>query len=214
MQTKWLNLVLNSIVGLGIFVLVALPLAFILPGVPEIWYRLDASAVEKEQEYLLQDLGQTEQDFVEAGDDLVIKDRPPVDPSLPRENRIKIRSIGVDGMILEGKNPEYALSKGIWRTNNLGTPDDTLPTVLASHRYGNPNWSTAFRDEEIFYNLDKVSVGDKIEVIWQQRLYRYEVKATDVNVSIEQKYTGSDLIVYTCNYWNSPQRIFVYGERI
>lgn len=196
--------------------MVAMPLAFILPGIPEIWYELDASAVNKEVEQLVQDLGQQQQDFIDTKTNvpLVAVNRPSIDPTLPTDNRVRIPSIGVDGKIYEGTNAEKTLARGIWRTNNWGTPEESIPTILASHRYGNPRWSKDFRDREIFYNLDKVNVGDTVEVVWGQRLYRYKIYATDVFTRIRDEYTDADLIIYTCNYWNSPKRIFAFAKRI
>jgi LPXTG-site transpeptidase (sortase) family protein len=201
---------LNIIIVSGIFLLIALPMALILPGIPEIWYQVDASAVDKEVESIMADLGSTPQQLAAQPKEFVVSTKPKFDPSLPKENRVRIRAVGVDGQIYEGSDGEKVLAKGIWRVNNYGTPDndDLVPTILASHRYGNPRWSNEFRDKEIFYNLDKVKAGDEVEVVWNQRLYRYKVTLMEVGRQVRQH--EFDLMLYTCNYWNSPDRIFVY----
>lgn len=203
---------INGIIFVGIAVLLLLPLSIVLPGVPDIWYRVDAKAPEAEIDQLIatsQDLQRVTTEIINSSK-LVL---PPFDSSLPTENRVLINSIGVNGLIREGSDAKKTLAQGIWRHNQFGTPLNTAsPMILASHRYGNARWSKEFRDREIFYNLDKVKAGDTVEIIWQQRLYKYKVMATEVNKSVSN--LDFDVLLYTCNYWNSPLRIFVYLERV
>lgn len=213
MKKAFYNTILNFVILIGVTLMVLLPAAFILPGVPSIWYQIDPGAVDQELEYLLQDLGATPSQVL-ANSELQTVNRPDLDPDLPTQNTVSIPSIGVNGKIIENSNAEQGMAQGIWRTNYFGTPDSVLPTVLVSHRYGPASWPTEFRNQQIFYNLDQVSVGDQIEIIWNQRKYRYEVKQTEVDQELSYEHTSNDLILYTCNYWNSPLRIFVYASRI
>jgi LPXTG-site transpeptidase (sortase) family protein len=212
MARKILIFILNIIIGLGILGLLVLPLALILPGVPEIWYQIDSTAVDKEVTSLVADLGARPIDLASNKQYVAVK-RPAFDASLPKQNRVRIPSIGVDGLVHEGANGMQVLAKGIWRSYDFGTPEsDTLPTIFASHRYGNPRWSKDFRDKEIFFNLDKVKVGDTVEVVWNQRLYKYEV--VKVETSRQVNSLDFQVMIYTCNYWNSPDRIFVYLKQL
>lgn len=137
---------------------------------------------------------------------------PDVDPSLPVENGLIIKKIGVRGEIHEGDNWQEILKTGIWRVPNFGTPEDTSkPIILAAHRWGYLDWSVAFRRLNSFYNLPQVKVGDQIELVWGQRPFNYEVTAISSGTEITD-YT-SDLILYTCQLWNSPLRFFVYAKR-
>lgn len=138
---------------------------------------------------------------------------PPVDPSLPSKNGLIINSIGVKGEINEGEDWEKILKKGIWRVPNFGSPsaDDHKPIIIAAHRWGYLEWSAQFRKLNSFYNLPKLNEGDKIELIWDQRKYIYEVTTTTTDTEITDY--DYDLILYTCQLWNSPVRFFVFATR-
>lgn len=137
---------------------------------------------------------------------------PDLDPSLPKENGLIIDKIGVKGEIREGSDWENILKKGIWRVPDFGTPESTSrPLILAAHRWGYLDWSAAFRQLNSFYNLPKLAVDDTVEVIWNQRPYKYQVYATSTDTKITDY--SADLILYTCQMWNSPERFFVYANR-
>src|SRR5688500_17549723 len=104
MNRRILLVVLNIIICSGILILIALPLGLILPGIPEIWYEVDASAVDKEVTSIVADLGTTPEKLAASPKEFVVSNKPKLDPSLPKENRVRIRSIGVDGFIHEGSN--------------------------------------------------------------------------------------------------------------
>lgn len=145
---------------------------------------------------------------------------PDVDPSLPAENGLIIDKIGVRGEIHEGENWEKILKTGIWRVPSFGTPSDScnlssdncLPTILAAHRWGYLEWTASFRKLNSFYNLPQLKVGDTIKVIWDQRAFEYQVYATETGTEITDY--DADLILYTCQLWNSPVRFFVYASRV
>jgi len=144
---------------------------------------------------------------------------PPLDPSLPTQNGLLIDKIGVKGEIHEGEDWEKILKTGIWRVPNFATPSTIhdlpstkpLPIILAAHRWGYLEWSASFRKLNSFYNLPKLQEGDKIELIWEQRKYKYTVKAVSTGTEITDY--SHDLILYTCQLWNSPVRFFVYASR-
>lgn len=144
---------------------------------------------------------------------------PPLNPSLPTQNGLLIDKIGVKGEIHEGEDWEKILKTGIWRVPNFATPSTIhdlpstkpLPIILAAHRWGYLEWSASFRKLNSFYNLPKLVEGDKIELIWEQRKYKYVVKAVSTGTEITDY--SHDLILYTCQLWNSPVRFFVYASR-
>lgn len=137
---------------------------------------------------------------------------PEVDPKLPEENGLLIDSIGVRGEIHEGDNWEELLKEGIWRVPNFGNPEESnQPIILAAHRWGYLDWSSSFRKLNSFYNLPKLKKGDSIKIIWNQREYEYKVYATETGTSITEY--KANLILYTCQLWNSPVRFFVYANR-
>ncbi len=140
---------------------------------------------------------------------------PDFDPSLPEENGLIIEEIGVRGEIHEGDNWEEILKQGIWRVPNFSTPDvktENKPVILAAHRWGYLQWSSSFRKLNSFLNLPQLGIDDEIEIIWNQRKYVYKIYSTETGTEITDY--SSDLILYTCQMWNSPVRFFVYANKI
>jgi len=138
---------------------------------------------------------------------------PPVDPSLPEENGLIIEKVAIRGEIHEGEDFEEILKNGIWHTPNFGTPEDnTLPIILAAHRWGYLSWSNTFRKTNSFYNLPKMTINDQLTIIWNQREYTYQIYAEELNTKITDY--QANLILYTCQLWNSPQRIIKYAKRV
>ncbi|HAI22434.1 TPA: hypothetical protein DCP77_01205 [Candidatus Collierbacteria bacterium] len=143
----------------------------------------------------------------------VIPPLPDIDPSLPKENGLLIDKIGVKGEIHEGSDWEEILKQGVWRVPDFGTPEDnSRPVILAAHRWGYLNWSAAFRKLNSFYSLPDLVAGDTIKIIWNQRQYEYKIYSVSSGTKITDYST--DLILYTCQLWNSPVRFFVYANRI
>lgn len=141
---------------------------------------------------------------------------PLLDLSLPTKNGLIIEAIGVKGELQEGEEWENLLKKGIWRVPSFATPEtQTLsspkPIILAAHRWGYLEWSSSFRKLNSFYSLPKLKEGDKIELIWNQRKYEYAVSSTSTGTEITNY--SHNLILYTCQLWNSPVRFFVYATR-
>lgn len=140
---------------------------------------------------------------------------PAFNPALPKDNHLKIAAIGVNTSISEATNDNYesALKEGVWRVSDFGQPNiDGAPMILAAHRYGYLAWTNTFRRKSSFYNLPKVKVGDTITVDWQQREYLYGVYKTENGEEITDY--SADLILYTCESLNGPERIFVYAKLI
>jgi len=137
---------------------------------------------------------------------------PDVDPSLPVENGLIIEKIGVRGSIHEGEDWEKILKEGIWRVPGFGTPlDNSQPIILAAHRWGYLEWSNSFRKLNSFYNLTQLKVGDTVSIVWDQRQFEYKIYSTETGTQITDY--KANLILYTCQLWNSPVRFFVYADR-
>ncbi|HBC44657.1 TPA: hypothetical protein DCZ81_00620 [Candidatus Collierbacteria bacterium] len=146
---------------------------------------------------------------------------PSVDPSLPAENGLIIDEIGVRGEIHESEDVQTVLKQGIWRVPNFSSPSDNCqlspencgrPIILAAHRWGYLEWTPAFRKLNSFYNLPRLKVGDTIKIIWEQRQFEYKIYSTETGTRITDY--SANLILYTCQLWNSPVRFFVYANRI
>ncbi len=139
---------------------------------------------------------------------------PKIDLTLPKGHILQINKIGVNTQILESKNPQEALRKGVLRINNFATPLTArpgLPTILAAHRFGYITWTPEYRRKNSFANLNQLSEGDTIIIIWNQRKFVYKIYKIEINSKITDY--NADLILYTCIAFNSPQRLFVYAVR-
>lgn len=140
---------------------------------------------------------------------------PQKDPLLPTQSQVTIPKIKVETKILEEslENYELALKQGVWRVPNFGDPlTREKPIILVAHRFGYLNWDQAYREKNSFFNLPQVSAGDKIEIIWDQRKFVYEVYDTEEGTDITQY--DADLILYTCKFLKSDIRIFTYARLI
>ncbi len=138
---------------------------------------------------------------------------PAYDPDLPTENTLVISSIKLETPVHEAEESlfEDALRKGVWRVTNFGTPyDRSRPTILVAHRFGYLNWSIAYRLKNSFYNLPKTKVGDRVEIIWNQRKYVYEIYKEEEGYAINDY--GASLVLYTCKDMTSEVKVFRYAK--
>jgi sortase A len=111
------------------------------------------------------------------------------------KNYLVIPKIGLVKEIFEG-NEESILDKGVWIRPVSEHPFRSGNTVLAGHRYTN-----AF-DENVFYDLDKISKGDVIWAKWADSERKYVVSEVKIvsaeTVEIESQTSEEILTVYTC----------------
>lgn len=199
--------------GLAVTLWLGAFLTFSVPVIPGLWYRIMPGTSSALAQVLQRPVVSFEEVLIEEGE--IEPYQPPFDESLPSENRLIIESIGVDTEIREAPYEEYesALKLGPWRVPDLGDPyDRRLPTIVAAHRFGYLAWTNQFRRENSFYNLPKLEEGDKVQIIWQNRKYEYEIYAADEGTEISD-YTA-DLILYTCRFLESDIRIFRYARLV
>lgn len=179
---------------------------------PQIWYSVSDTATETEAATIqeqLTEIEEYEQEETKEPETTL----PPLDTSLPKENILRIASIGVDSEISQEQNADKGLEEGIWIVPDFGTPEiNDLPIIIAAHRFGYVYWSSDFREKSSFYNLPKLKVGDRVQIIWGQRSYEYEVYKAEDNTQITDY--EADLILYTCRMYNSPVRVFRYLKRV
>ena len=200
--------------------LLALLLAF-LPSWPHIYYRLSPQTSEA----LAQTISTTMEPAKDGSEPVPEQSEEqlfgtpsgpqlatsPLNLSLPTEPGLIIESIGVRGKIHPGENWQEILKQGIWQVPNFGTPEDnSQPIILAAHRWGYLNWTNQFRYLNSFYNLPKLKIGDQVKINYNQRQYTYEITSQEVGEQITDY--SADLILYTCQLWNSPIRIIKYAK--
>jgi len=140
---------------------------------------------------------------------------PEKDLSLPLTNSIIIQKIKVQTEIIEqpAEKFEDALRLGVWRTPDFGTPlERNKPMILVAHRFGYLSWDQAYREKNSFYNLPKLDIGDQVEIIWDQRKFKYEIYQIEEGENVS--HYNADLILYTCRFLESDIRIFRHAKLI
>ncbi len=125
--------------------------------------------------------------------------------------KILINSIEVEGNIYEGLD-SHTMNKGFWHFPSSNLPGQKGNTVIIGHRYAKlpPNKDT-------FFNLDKVKVGDRIEVIQSDSQFTYIVTDTKIveknDTSVLQDYSDYRITLITCSpLWTSQQRLVIVGK--
>jgi sortase A len=130
----------------------------------------------------------------------------------PQDNRIVIPSIGINEPILEGSGIWTISDGGTWRRPNTANPTDESNTVIVGHRFYGSEVST-------FYHLDKVEIGQRLALYWDQQEIVYEVtdkKIVDpTQVEIEAPTPEKQLTIYTCDpVWTAVNRLVIVAKPI
>ncbi len=92
-------------------------------------------------------------------------------------NYLKVSSVKIKGGMVQDSvsNGESAMMKGFWLYPNGNTPENDGTTLFFGHRYLHMPPRT-----DTFYNLDKIKIGDNIEIAWNGIIYHYQVIDTKV----------------------------------
>ncbi len=211
-QKKIINSILNIYTVMGISIIIIATILILSPLYPYVLFSVNNQALAQEQqnvETLVENIDNTKQENIQTPSTTL----PPIDSSLTKMNTLLIPSIGVVGKIHENTNSTKGLENGVWRVGEWGDPiKNSNPIILASHRYGYLTWSNKYRKENSFLNLPKTKVGDRVEIIWQQRRFVYEIYKTQENTKITDY--NADLIIYTCKTLNSDIRVFRYAKLV
>ncbi len=125
--------------------------------------------------------------------------------------RISIVDINVEGAIYQGES-SLTMDKGFWHFPISKFPGEKGNVVIIGHRFLNLPPAT-----DTFYNLDKIKIGDHIDITHSEGEYTYivvetkEVESNDMSI-IEQ---GDDykLTLVTCTpLWTSEKRLVVIAK--
>lgn len=144
--------------------------------------------------------------YVEA-----VKDPTKTTGDIPQDNRLVIPQLFIDAPIQEGKTIAAA-AKGPWHKPQSSTPDAGGNMVIAGHRF-------TYRNQSVFYHLDKLAPGDRLAIYWQGTAYHYIVTTTKVvkatETSIEAPTGDNRLTLYTCTpLWSAKDRLVVTAKRV
>lgn len=135
----------------------------------------------------------------------------PAPAPIPQDNRLVIPKITLDQAVLQGSSA-YTVNRGVWARPQASTPPDGGNTVLVGHRY-------TYSGPAVFYNLDKLAVGDKIIMYWQGQEYDYAVSSTKVveatDLAVESPTAAPRLTLYTCTpLFSFTQRLVIVANPI
>jgi LPXTG-site transpeptidase (sortase) family protein len=124
----------------------------------------------------------------------------------PDENRLVIPKLAINEKIYEGES-EFTVNYGVWRRPKTSKPDLGGNTVLVGHRF-------TYKDPAVFYNLDKVSVGDRFALYWNKKELLYKVVEVKIvpatAIEIEAPSSENKLTIYTCTpIWTAKDRLVV-----
>jgi sortase A len=185
------NLLLVVIVAINVYVI-------FMPFVPKISYWWDTRNKTQEQHLTTQ----------------IHKPSPSKNQPAPSVvNMLTVPSMLLDQPILEGsiRDQYTVLDKGIWRWPRGSTPDKGGNTVLIGHRF------TYTNPRGVFYQLDKVKMGDEIGVVWNKQNYLYKVSEIKIeaptDLSIEAPTKDAQLTLFTCTpVWKPTNRLVVIAK--
>lgn len=136
---------------------------------------------------------------------------PEFNENLPEGAWIHIPRIGVYTQLLPTADPNEALDKGVWLVPDFGRPGDELPVIAAAHRFGwDWWWQTDYWRYNSFYLLTETEPGDRVEILYNQRKWVYEIYAAEEGELISDY--DADVILYTCKHLRSPIRHFRYAR--
>jgi sortase A len=121
-------------------------------------------------------------------------------------NHLVIPHLNLDQPVLVGEDP-LLVNKGIWHRPASSTPEKGSNTVLAGHRY-------TYRDSAVFYHLDKLRQNNEIILVWDKKIYVYQVNNVEVvspnTPSVETESKDSKLTLYTCTpLWSAENRLVI-----
>ena len=113
---------------------------------------------------------------------------------------------------------QAALKQGVAEAAGLGHPGQAETTYLFAHSVESK--VDIARYNAVFYLLHKLVAGDKIEVVYQGRLYKYEVTGREILAATDVKYLvpqsqDEKLLLATCyppgTTW---KRLVVIAKRV
>lgn len=120
---------------------------------------------------------------------------------IPKVNRIIIPKIAVSSEIFSGDSS--VLNKGSWhRYPDRGDPEQGGNFIIAAHRYISELTPQKTIQKSVLYNINEVTLGDKIYIDWNGKRIEYVVtekkKVKPNDSTIELSTSTPQLTLYTC----------------
>lgn len=177
-----------------IFLVVFAVYLLVFPYIPKIKFALSSfnQEVNKENNLPIEVL-----EAQERGEDLLFISKSQVNRKIIETDSIK------------------KIHEDIWIWPESQKPDVGGNTVLLAHRYASIGGNRA----STFYNLPEMVAGDKSYVVWDGKIYEYEVFETSVvdpsHIEILDNTEENILTMFTCTpLWTSKQRFVVKSNLI
>lgn len=122
--------------------------------------------------------------------------------------RMEIPSASISGRIVDGLSQENML-RGFWHYPDSDSPGELGNTVIFGHRFQNIP-----PEKDTFYYLDRVKIGDKVNVYLDGERISYTVIDTEViakdDVSVFKQRGDYRLTLITCTpLWTAEKRLVV-----
>lgn len=135
---------------------------------------------------------------------------PVASPVNTAGDRLIIPAMLFNAPINEGSQ-NAALSKGLWHIPTSSTPNKGGNTVIIGHRF------TYTNPEGVFYDLNKVQIGDEIGIFWQGARYLYTVTKIEVvpptDTAVQAPSSDAQVTLYTCTpLWIPKNRLVVIAK--
>ncbi|MEX0896265.1 MAG: hypothetical protein WDZ94_05055 [Patescibacteria group bacterium] len=178
---------------------------------PDLYYRVFSSTPTAYDE-----VSEAAREYEQPGAEEVVEAEEPYmpdfNPNLPEGAWISIPLIGVYTQLQPTENPDEALDTGVWMVPDFGRPgSQDMPIIAAAHRFGwDWWWQNDYWKYNSFYLLTETEPGDRIEIVYEQRKWIYEIYDGEEGTLISDY--DADLILYTCKHLRSPIRHFRYAR--
>lgn len=126
----------------------------------------------------------------------------------------------VIGNVDAGNEKMYsqALKQGVAEAAGLAHPGQVGTTFLFAHSVGSR--ADYARYNAVFYLLDKLNIGDMVEIVYMGKLYKYEAVNKEILAADDTKYLipqtqEEKLVLQTCYPpGTSSKRLVVVGKRV
>ncbi len=157
--------------------------------------------------YTEQVLGATSIEESLSSSDMVIDTK-----DIEEQNTIlTIVNLDISGRIFQGKDSS-TMEKGFWHFPTSANPGQKGNFVVIAHRFLHTP-----PQKDTFYNLDKIKVGEKIQVMTDNGEFNYivlEIRETDANdISVLEQTDEYTITLVTCTpLWTSERRLVVIGK--
>lgn len=148
-----------------------------------------------------------------SGEDIILKENSPEGVDKGTILEIKTNNLNIRAPIVEGVGIEN-LKKGVGHHPDTPWPELSGNVVLAGHRWY-PGTNPYYR---IFYDLDKLKVGEKIFIYYEGGKFTYEIIEQKIvlpsDIEILKQTKEPILTLYTCTPRFTAKKRLVFVAKL